>query len=266
LCETVQSEKQFRPQGEDEVSRRTAILVALGSLFVLTWLTVATRYAVIETDLAERTAQVLSSYAISGVDIDVDGRDVYLSGVLSPKLAPSYVSEIVGGTWGIRRVSVDELRQQESMLNPASLLTPRFETQRIVGLGGNLDNPLNARACQRMMARVASSSTVGFQVNGASPLLESYPLLNDLAAVAYQCPNTRIVIGGHIDAGDDSESKLHLTQARVEAVERFFRLAGIAPERMQTVAYGDSQPLASNSSPEGRAANRRITFDVLPLD
>jgi flagellar motor protein MotB len=49
-------------------------------------------------------------------------------------------------------------------------------------------------------------------------------------------------------------------------VERFFLLAGIPGERLQSVAFGDSQPLASNSSAAGRAANRRITFDVLPLE
>jgi outer membrane protein OmpA-like peptidoglycan-associated protein len=94
---------------------------------------------------------------------------------------------------------------------------------------------------------------------------ESYPVLNDLAAVAYQCPDTRLVIGGHTDAGTDRDFKLRLSQARAEAVERFFYLAGIPAERMQIVAYGDSQPVASNASPQGRAANRRITFDVLPL-
>lgn len=96
-------------------------------------------------------------------------------------------------------------------------------------------------------------------------MLESYPILNDLAAVAYQCPESRIVIGGHTDSGDDRDFKLRLSQARAEAIERFFYYAGIPAERMQIVAFGDSQPVASNSSPAGRAANRRITLDVLPL-
>jgi outer membrane protein OmpA-like peptidoglycan-associated protein len=95
-------------------------------------------------------------------------------------------------------------------------------------------------------------------------MLASYPLLNDLAQVAYQCPDTGIVIGGHTDNAGDPAFNLRLSQARAEAIERFFYYAGIDPSRMQIVAYGDSRPIASNSTPEGRAANRRITFDVVP--
>jgi OOP family OmpA-OmpF porin len=86
-----------------------------------------------------------------------------------------------------------------------------------------------------------------------------------LATVAYQCPGSRIIIGGHTDASGDRTINLRLSKARAEAVERFFNLAGIPAERMQSVAYGDSQPIASNATPEGRAANRRITFDLQPI-
>lgn len=248
------------------MSRRTAILVALGSLLLLTWVTVATRSSAIEADLADRVNRALATFAISGVDIAVDGRDVALSGKISGKLDPGYVGRIAGDTWGVRAVKIDGLQRRASMRDPSDPLHPRFETQRITRLGGNLSNPLDARSCQRMMALIASDSTVRFEVDGASPMLESYPVLNDLAAVAYQCPDTRLVIGGHTDTGEDRQRKLQLSEARAEAVERFFYLAGIPAERMQIVAYGDSQPVASNSSAEGRVANRRITFDVLPLD
>jgi outer membrane protein OmpA-like peptidoglycan-associated protein len=97
-------------------------------------------------------------------------------------------------------------------------------------------------------------------------MLESYPVLNDLATVAYQCPETVIFIGGHTDAGGSREASLRLSQARAEAVERFFYLAGIDAQRMRVVAYGDTRPIASNATPAGRAANRRITFDVFPRD
>jgi outer membrane protein OmpA-like peptidoglycan-associated protein len=233
---------------------------------LLTWLTVVTRSVAIETDLAERVRHGLATYAINGVTIALDGRDVQLSGEIPRELDPKYVAEIAGEIWGVRSVSIDGLRRQASSREPGDPLNPRFETARIARLGGDLSNPLSAEACQRMMVRIAASGTVRFELDGATPMLESYPVLNDLAAVAYQCPDTRLVIGGHIDTGDAREARLRLSRARVEAVERFFNLAGIPAERMRVVAYGDSQPVASNSSPEGRAANRRITFDVQPLD
>jgi OmpA-OmpF porin, OOP family len=91
-------------------------------------------------------------------------------------------------------------------------------------------------------------------------------VLNDLATVLYQCPSARVVIGSHIDANGDRAFDLRLSRARAEAIERFFQLAGIEPGRMEVVAYGDSQPVAASDTPEGRAANRRITLDVLPRE
>lgn len=246
------------------MSRSTAILVALASLLLLTWITVAMRHVPIADDLHERVTQALASRAIKGVDIEVEGRDLRISGELPRTVAPDYAAGIAADVWGVRTVDVEQLVPRASMLDPDNPMNAQFDVRRIVRLGGNLANPMDAGTCQRTMARLASVSSIRFESGGASPMLESYPVLNDLATVAYQCPNTRIVIGGHTDASGDREFNLRLSQARAEAVERFFYLAGIAGERMQIVAFGDSQPIASNATPQGRAANRRITFDVLP--
>ncbi|MCG6966122.1 MAG: OmpA family protein [Chromatiaceae bacterium] len=247
------------------MSRSTAILVALASLLLLTWATVAMRHGVIEDDLAGRVQRELAAYAIDGLEISAVGRDLRLSGELSPKLTAEYVAGIARKVWGVRVVDASGLQPPDSLTDKDDPLNPRFQPSRIVRLGGDLSNPMDAGACQRTMARLASLGSVHFEAGAASPMLDSYALLNDLATVAYQCPDTHIVIGGHTDASGDRTFNLRLSQARAEAVERFFYLAGIPAERMQIVAYGDSQPIASNATPEGRAANRRITFDVLPL-
>lgn len=246
------------------MSRSTAILVGVASLLLLTWITVTLRHAPIESDLAERVRQALGAHAISGLQIEAQGRDLRLSGELPRRVAPAYAAAVAADVWGVRAVDVAGLASRTSMLDADDPLNARFDSRRIVRLGGDLSNPMDAGACQRTMARLAAAGSVRFEPDGASPMLDSYPLLNDLATIAYQCPASRIVIGGHTDANGDRAFSLRLSQARAEAVERFFYLAGIPAERMQTVAYGDGQPIASNATAEGRAANRRITFDVLP--
>ena len=248
------------------MSRSTVILVGVASLLLLTWITVVLRQAPIQADLTQRVGQALAAHAISGLQIEADGRDLRLSGELPRRIAVDYVAGIAAEVWGVRTVDVSAIVPRASMLDPDDPLNARFDTSRIIRLGGNLSNPMDAGTCQRTMARLASVSAIRFESRGASPMLESYPVLNDLAAVAFQCPATRIEIGGHTDGSGDREFNLRLSQARAEAIERFFYLAGIDPARMQIVAYGDSQPIASSATPEGRAANRRITFDVLPLD
>lgn len=253
------------PEGKRQVSRSTAILVAVASLLLLTWATVALRQKPIASDLGARVERALTAYAIPGLTIEVDGRDLRLAGELPRDIEPGYVAGIADEVWGVRVVDVSGLRRQGSTLGEGELLDASFEPGRIVRLGGSLANPMDADACQRTMARIAAVSNVRFEAGAATPMLESYPVLNDLATIAYQCPGSRIIIGGHTDASGDREINLRLSTARAEAVERFFNLAGIPAERMQSVAYGDSQPIASNATPEGRAANRRITFDVQPI-
>ena len=247
------------------MSRSTAILVAVASLLLLTWATVALRQKPIASDLGARVERALAAYAIPGLTIEVDGRDLRLAGELPRDIEPGYVAGIADEVWGVRVVDVSGLRRQGSALAEDERLDARFEPSRIVRLGGSLANPMDADACQRTMVRIAAVSSVHFEAGAASPMLESYPVLNDLATVAYQCPGSRIIIGGHTDASGDRTINLRLSKARAEAVERFFNLAGIPAERMQSVAYGDSQPIASNATPEGRAANRRITFDLQPI-
>ena len=252
--------------GENHVSKSTAVLVALASLLLLTWVTVITYRAPIEQDLVQRVQLALSSHGLPALDIQADGRDVWIGGEVSGLVDPADVDEIAGRVWGVRRVSVERLAVRGPMLDADDPLNPRFDTSRIIRLGGDLSNPMGARTCQRTMARLAAASLIRFEADGASPMLDSYPVLNDLAAVAYQCPDTDIIIGGHTDASGNREHSLRLSQARAEAVERFFYLAGIAADRMRIVAYGDSQPIASNATADGRAANRRITFEIRTRD
>lgn len=247
------------------MSRSTAILVGVASLLLLAWLTVTVRHIPIQDDLAARVSQALVAEGIIGLSVSADGRDLRLAGELSRNISPQTLVDVAMGVWGVRVVDVDRVVTQASMLDDDDPLRARFDASRVVRLGGSLANPMDAGTCQRTMARLASVSAIRFETGGASPMLSSYPVLNDLATVAYQCPQSRLVIGGHTDGSGDRDFNLRLSQARAEAVERFFYLAGIDGRRMQIVAYGDSQPIASNASAEGRAANRRITFDVLPI-
>lgn len=246
------------------MSRSTAVLIGLASLLLLTWVTLVLRVETIESDLVQRTGQALAAYAITGLDIQAEGRDLYLGGEVSGRTTPEYVAGIARGVWGVRTVDVSAL-EHTPVRDGDDLLSPRFDNGGIVRLGGDLSNPMDAGTCQRTMARLAAAGSLRFETDGASPMLESYPLLNDLAMVAYQCPQALILIGGHTDSEGDRELKLRLSMARAGAVGQFFSLAGIDPERIQITAYGDSQPIASNTSAEGRAANRRITFQVLPV-
>lgn len=246
------------------MSKNTAVLIALVGLLLLTWITLVLRSEAIEADLQQRVEQALAAYAITGLGIEARGRDLYLSGEIPNELARDPVDDIARSVWGVRDVDTSALRQRVLPVERDDLLEPRLDKGKIVSLAGESSDPMDRETCQRTLVRLAAVSRIYFEAGTASPMPRSYPLLNDLATVVHQCPDTRIAIGGHTDSDSEHGAAPRLSLARAGAVGRFFEEAGIRADRIQIVAYGGSQPLAGNETATGRAANRRISLDLLP--
>lgn len=69
-----------------------------------------------------------------------------------------------------------------------------------------------------------------------------------------------VTIAGHTDSVGDAEYNLGLSLARANSVKRFLTQRGIAANRLKVVAFGESQPIASNDTAAGRERNRRVEF------
>ena len=92
---------------------------------------------------------------------------------------------------------------------------------------------------------------------------ESEVELKNLHVFLSKNPSLRIEIAGHTDNVGEEADNLLLSKNRAEAVYTYLIINGIAKERITFKGYGESQPVASNDTPEGRAANRRTVFTVL---
>ncbi len=92
----------------------------------------------------------------------------------------------------------------------------------------------------------------------------SYPVLDDVVDVLRSHPEIRLVeIQGHTDwRGSDAYNK-GLSQRRAESSRQYLITAGIAASRLRAVGYGESRPIASNSTVEGMSQNRRSEFVIL---
>jgi chemotaxis protein MotB len=92
------------------------------------------------------------------------------------------------------------------------------------------------------------------------------PLLSELAATLREAGDVRISVEGHTDnvpvQGGAFDSNWSLAAARANAVTRHLLEQGFAPERLQFVSYADTRPVADNSTPQGRAANRRVELQI----
>lgn len=92
---------------------------------------------------------------------------------------------------------------------------------------------------------------------------ESYTELNKLAALLQENEQVRIEISGHTDSIGTASLNQQLSTDRAKAVYDYLVSQNIAPQRLNYKGYGSSRPIAPNTTPEGRAANRRTEFLLL---
>lgn len=90
------------------------------------------------------------------------------------------------------------------------------------------------------------------------------PVLNDIANVMVKYPETKIEVQGHTDNVGNDASNLTLSQLRAQSVTSYLNSRGVDSARIKAVGYGESMPIASNETPSGREANRRVEIKIIP--
>jgi outer membrane protein OmpA-like peptidoglycan-associated protein len=75
-------------------------------------------------------------------------------------------------------------------------------------------------------------------------------------------PTESIVIEGHTDARGAEDTNQKLSEERANAVRDYLVAHGVSADRVRTVGLGESKPIASNATPEGRANNRRVEIVI----
>jgi outer membrane protein OmpA-like peptidoglycan-associated protein len=86
--------------------------------------------------------------------------------------------------------------------------------------------------------------------------------LGQIAEALTQQSNSRVVVEGHTDSRGGDESNLALSRSRAASVGSFLISRGLPADRVTTNGLGSSRPVADNSTPEGRANNRRVEIII----
>ncbi len=106
-------------------------------------------------------------------------------------------------------------------------------------------------------------NNIFFEVGKAELKPISYVELNKAFDLMEANATMVIEVGGHTDDRGSEEANQRLSAARAQAVVDYLKLAGIEEARLQAKGYGESVPIADNSTAEGRAANRRTEFVIV---
>ncbi|MGE5350785.1 MAG: OmpA family protein [Acidobacteriota bacterium] len=87
-----------------------------------------------------------------------------------------------------------------------------------------------------------------------------------LAKILKKYADTNVLIEGHTDSDGTDAYNQTLSEKRASSVASYAEQLGVASSRITTKGYGESQPVASNATPEGKQANRRVEIAVFAND
>ncbi len=105
------------------------------------------------------------------------------------------------------------------------------------------------------------TNDIRFDVNKTSIKSDSYEILNELGKILEENPQLSLEIIGHTDSDGPATSNMELSLKRAEAIKNYLtNNFNIVASRLKTTGKGESEPIATNKTAEGKAKNRRVEF------
>ncbi|MDY0957698.1 MULTISPECIES: OmpA family protein [unclassified Sphingomonas] len=108
-------------------------------------------------------------------------------------------------------------------------------------------------------------SGITFAYNSAQVQPQFRQTLDQVADILSQYKQTYIDVYGHTDSTGSDAYNQRLSEQRATSVADYLASRGVQPARIGTRGFGKSQPIASNDTEEGRAANRRVEIKIVPI-
>lgn len=123
---------------------------------------------------------------------------------------------------------------------------------------------VNEQGCPiKLIEKVSIEMNVQFKTNSAEVTPNSEMEIKALADFLNQFKDTSVIVEGHTDDRGKASYNKRLSQLRADAVRaKLTEQYGVDANRIRSVGYGESNPIASNDTVEGRAANRRVVATV----
>lgn len=143
-------------------------------------------------------------------------------------------------------------------------------------IGHHMDN-LNAELRQQLVGsgvqvrqmgksvQLIMASDVTFEFNQSNLNPSFYRTLTSIAVILKKYTDTNIVIAGYTDNVGSAAYNQTLSENRAHSVGNYLTAQGVSPNRVFTQGFGERNPVMSNTTESGRAANRRVTITLQPM-
>jgi outer membrane protein OmpA-like peptidoglycan-associated protein len=106
---------------------------------------------------------------------------------------------------------------------------------------------------------------VTFKSDSADLRPEFFEVLNSVSTLLKEYDKTLLEVAGHTDNTGTAEYNQALSERRASTVAQYLTSRGVRQDRIITVGAGETHPIASNDTPEGRQANRRVELNLEPI-
>ncbi|HSX54628.1 MAG TPA: OmpA family protein, partial [Sphingomonas sp.] len=108
-------------------------------------------------------------------------------------------------------------------------------------------------------------SGITFDTDSSTVQPQFRPTLDKVADVLDRYNQTYVDVYGHTDSTGSDAYNQALSERRADAVASYLSMRGVESARLEALGYGETQPIASNDTVEGRAQNRRVEIKVVPV-
>ena len=133
-------------------------------------------------------------------------------------------------------------------------------------IGGGVGYYMDTQEAElRKQLRGSGVSNITFN-SGKSDIAPSFlSVLDSVVLVLKEFDKTLVVVAGHTDSSGSEALNQRLSEQRAQSVSNYLSNAGVLADRLDTVGFGEMQPIADNNTAEGKELNRRVEITLLPI-
>ncbi len=161
-----------------------------------------------------------------------------------------------GELYGLRAESTERLSENQN------LDLRDITTDQTIEKDFDLD-PIGVTTLEENVSIVLNNLFFDFDKAVLRP--ESFPELDRIATLMEEKPSMEIEISGHTDSAGPDQYNMNLSQKRANSVVQYLNEKSIGKERMTILFFGETTPVDTNDTAEGRKRNRRVEFKILKL-
>jgi len=110
------------------------------------------------------------------------------------------------------------------------------------------------------------SDAILFETGKSALMPGAYDRLSALAATLRNYPDSDVIVKGHTDSSGSEALNQRLSEERADRVRNYLVSEDVSPHRLTAVGFGESLPVATNDTPDGRTRNRRVEIEIRPRE